>query len=117
MPQFLGDFPEPPIAPGVPVLPVVQVQIVFGMLQGQDQRQAGTHGVPQHCGRSGFEQAFNNLVRRDAFAFGREIHDDAVPQCRARQGLNVIGGDMGATIEKSARLAAENICANQWRKW
>ena len=51
------------------------------------------------------DQLLDDVVRRDAFAFGREVHDQAVPQNRLGQGLDVFGRDVRAAVEQARALA------------
>src|SRR5262249_50320253 len=54
-----------------------------------------------------FEELLHHHVGVHAFGSSGEVRQDAVPQNRIRQRLDVFGRDVSAPIEESARLAAE----------
>src|SRR4051794_4172642 len=53
-------------------------------------------------GGGNVKQAIDNVVGRDSFAFGSEIQHQAVAQHRLGERLNILGGDVRATVQQRA---------------
>src|SRR5687767_12945185 len=54
-------------------------------------------------GRRGFKQAIDNVVGGNAVALGGEVHDDAVAKHGLGERLNVVNGDVRATVHERPR--------------
>src|SRR5437762_2821734 len=54
------------------------------------------------------DQSFNDLIGADTVALGGEVHDEAVPQDRPGQRLNIVGANVRPAAQERPRLAAQN---------
>ena len=69
----------------------------------------GGHGyIPLLRRRNGLEQPLDEGVRRDALGLGVEVRDDAVPQHRARQRVDVGDRHVIAAVHQRPRLPGED---------
>ena len=63
--------------------------------------ESGIAGQFIFLGWSFSEQSINDVIGRDAIAFGREVDDDPMPQHRLGQRLNVVGRHMRSAVQQA----------------